>query len=263
EILPEWELNVGLPDEQTHIMEIAYRRAKQLAHARPLMWTASDRSDLRSRIAEVIRLPREEAVSWRKIGDALGDPSTANYELRVGAMTIPVSVKRGDDTATATLIIDESGRAGHTPPCEYCLAAYPTNAVVADIFGMGENRCDHRLSMLLESAGHRLLGIQVAQIHACAQLASELTGAQRVDLAAIGTTASFACLVAAALKRELFASLSVARELTTLTRLIEWGERYENHPSLFCFGLLEVADVPELRALLEGMAYIQRFRYVR
>lgn len=262
EILSELELNVGLPDEQTSILSIALERAKMLARRRTPPRSASEKDALRQRVADVIRLPRNEFRGGKPV--AVG--ATANQVLHVGALAVPVTVRRLSDEPSVTLLIDDAGRAGHLPqdkPSSACLNPYPANIVVADILGVGEGNAHARLQMLVESAGQRLLGIQAAQILACAQHAAEIAGAARVGLAAVGQTASLACLVAAALRPTQFASLNVMLELTTLRHLIDWPARWNDCPSMFCFGLLEVADVPELRALLDDVPYVQAFRHVR
>jgi hypothetical protein len=43
---------------------------------------------------------------------------------------------------------------------------------------------------------------------------------------------------------------------------MDWGMNYEQAPSFFCFGLMEVADVPQIRALMEGVVYRQPGRSV-
>jgi hypothetical protein len=132
----------------------------------------------------------------------------------------------------------------------------PQRAVfAADIFGTGENAVNWQLQMLVESAGARILGIQVAQILACAELAARQTGGVRVHLVAEGRATSLAALLAAALAPRRFQSLTVNNQLPSLALLLEWPEAYENSPALFCFGLLQTADVPDLKALLEDVSY--------
>jgi hypothetical protein len=50
-------------------------------------------------------------------------------------------------------------------------------------------------------------------------------------------------------------SLTSCLPMTTLRHAIQWPLRFEEAPSLFCFGLLKVADIPEIRALMEGVEF--------
>ena len=78
-----------------------------------------------------------------------------------------------------------------------------------------------------------------------------------------GQVTSVAALVAAGLEPQLFASVTVHDNVTSLRLPIESAECFESSPALFCFGLLEVADVPHLVALLEDVPYLQPSRCVR
>ena len=72
---------------------------------------------------------------------------------------------------------------------------------------------------------------------------------------------SAAGLLAAALKPELFHSISMTQYLTTLKGLFDWPENYTGQrQSLFCFGLLEVCDLPDLADLLGDVTFIQTGR---
>ncbi len=263
EILPESLLNVGLPAEQTNLLEIARSRARKLAVRRESPRTAADRQALRERIAQAIRLPQFDVAQLlqHQHKDFVGSEI-----LHIGPFEVPFSWKCESAEAAATLIIDDAGRAGHQPdakPCLTCLVPYPANAFIPDILGFGENRANDRLLMVIETVGQRLLGIQVAQIHACAERARQLTGALRIQLASVGPASSLASLIAAGLRPDLFESLNVMLGLTTISHLSEWGERWERFPSMFCFGLLEVCDVPQLALLLENVRDVQAFRHVK
>jgi hypothetical protein len=111
--------------------------------------------------------------------------------------------------------------------------------------------------MFVESAGDRLLGLQVQQILACAKFAQAQGSVTRIDLKTHGVMSSTAALLAAALEPQLFASLTVQGHINSLALLAEKPIHYNDAPSLFCFGLLEVADIPQLIELLEGVSYHQ------
>jgi dienelactone hydrolase len=122
----------------------------------------------------------------------------------------------------------------------------PDRVLVADIFGTGELKPYWKKHMLLNAAGVRPLGIQVAQILALAAWLRETSGGRPVSLQAGGLAMSVAALVAVALEPPLFGDLLTDSLPDTLGRLIDWPVDYESAPSLFCFGLLERFDVSDL-----------------
>ncbi len=111
--------------------------------------------------------------------------------------------------------------------------------------------------MFVESAGYSLLGIQVEQVLNCARFAREQTRVTKVDMVAHGLMRTTAALLAAALEPELFDNLTVYGNISSLTLLAEKPANYDDAPSLFCFGLLEVTDIPQLVSLLEDVHFHQ------
>jgi len=109
----------------------------------------------------------------------------------------------------------------------------------------------------VESAGYSLLGIQVEQVLNCARFAREQTRVTKVDMVAHGLMRTTAALLAAALEPELFDNLTVYGNISSLTLLAEKPANYDDAPSLFCFGLLEVTDIPQLVSLLEDVHFHQ------
>ena len=254
DLLPESELDVGLPVAQQTMQSIAVQRARRLCRRLSTPATAVARRQLRRAVTRAIRLP-DNAAEPAACVDAR---APGNVVLWSGPWAIPASIETAPATASADLIVCDSGRAGSA----VARASHPAHRIVPDILGTGENRPNERLLMLVEAAGHRLLGEQVAQVLACARWSLAHLQRPRVGLVGEGLVASFVCLVAAALEPRLFGSLTVHGNLTSLALLLESAERYESCQSLFCFGLLEVADVPQLVALLEDVSYRQPARCV-
>jgi hypothetical protein len=111
--------------------------------------------------------------------------------------------------------------------------------------------------LFVESTGYRLLGIQVEQILTCARFAREQTRAAKVDMVAHGVMSTTAALLAVALEPDLFNNLTVYGNISSLVLLAEKPVNYDDAPSLFCFGLLEVTDIPQLVGLLESVRFHQ------
>jgi dienelactone hydrolase len=247
EIYPESELEVGLPDNQQTMLTLALARERRLARRRRTPRTAAERRALRERLAEVIRLPRVAARVRKIAGDRRG---AALHLMRVGPWQVPIAARVWPG-GSAELVIEDWGRAGHADPPP----ARGQSVFIAEITGTGENAVPPRLLQAAEAAGVRALGIQVAQILACAQWARRQAGVRKLQLRGHGAFSAFAALLAAALQPNLFKQLSVTWEIMRLRYLMQWPRTYESALPLFCFGLLEVADVPELLALLEGVEF--------
>jgi hypothetical protein len=152
-----------------------------------------------------------------------------------------------------TLLIGDNGRAD--------FSSYKTdsqaNLMAVDILGCGESRVPINQLMLLETTGLRALGVQVAQILAIAEFASRKTAVSRLDIRTVGTIMPVATLLAAALKPQQFANIDSDIWFSTFRLLLEGTQCYEDIMPLCLFGLLEVADLPEIKLLLEEVTLIQ------
>ena len=241
DILPSHQLDMGLPAEQESFLSLARKRAYALCAGRVQVQTATERAKLRHSIKEVIRLPLYRAVD--RVLCRRGDQH--QHALRMGEWTVPMTAFTPQGDLEVELWLADSGRAHFTVPPDGKRKVY-----AADIFDTGENQYSVARKMMLEGAGHRLLGIQVAQILALADWASRQSVSGRVHVVASGYVISTATLIAAALRPERFSRLSLNNILGSLKSLIDWAEKYEQRQSLFCFGILEVCDLPDLQPLL-------------
>ncbi len=249
EVLPEAALRVELPEDRETFQTLALRRARRLARKRKAPRTAAERQELRQRLREVLRLPEYTAQLPAGFG-------TRGGVVGIGPWRVPVSMSRQRGAEGVELILSDGGRAsGWGPPA----AEAAGRRFMADLLGTGEGACGYQGEMLLEAVGHRALGEQVAQTLA---LARAVGAGTPVRLVSNGTRTGVVALLAAGLEPALFESLSCYANLGSLATLIECAERYETLPSLYCFGLLEVADLPEMAALLEGVIYRQPSRSV-
>jgi hypothetical protein len=206
-------------------------------------------------LVRVLRLPDYATAAATP---APGSTDSQTIVLGCGPWAVPVSLRQSTGAGPLTLILSDAGRAQSGQASQ----ERPGTTVVADILGTGENAANWQLLMLLETAGHRLLGHQVAQALACARFAAAALPSMRIELVGEGQIAAVVALLAAALEPELFGKVTAYGTVASLVHLIEGAERYESYQSLFCFGLLEVADLPQIAALLEGVVYEQPSRAV-
>lgn len=256
EILAEEELRVGLPEEHRGLRPIAVARARRLAAEHSMPRSAAEKRALRKRVARIVKWPRFEARTRSR-------RRTGRYEVRalkVGPFTVPTVSVTAAEPKTVELMVTDWGRRSNLAQ-----RAVPRTVtrVVCDIFGTGENAYNPSTQMVVESAGFRVLGIQAAQILACAEAVLVQTGDKALALVADGPVTSLAALVAAGQRPRLFETLTVYDNLSSLALAIERNLSYGTFLPLFCFGLLEVADVPQLVALLDGIPYRQAGRQVK
>ncbi|NLL83351.1 MAG: hypothetical protein GX230_03815 [Lentisphaerae bacterium] len=249
DIFPETSLTVGLPATQLTIAQLARNRAAKLETIRTPPRTAAERQALRQRLAHVLQLPQYHATARKLCQTA----SASVWQMRVGPWTIPMSLWQAKGADCTTLLIGDNGRAD--------FSSYKTdsqaNLMAVDILGCGESRVPINQLMLLETTGLRALGVQVAQILAIAEFASRKTAVSRLDIRTVGTIMPVATLLAAALKPQQFANIDSDIWFSTFRLLLEGTQCYEDIMPLCLFGLLEVADLPEIKLLLEEVTLIQ------
>jgi hypothetical protein len=130
----------------------------------------------------------------------------------------------------------------------------PAHVLAADVYGTGELAWSWQDHMMVAGAGERPLGIQVAQILALARWARSEYGARKVSLHASGTVIPVAALLAAALEPRLFSELVAESLLSSFKRLMDYPVEFEQAAPLFCFGLFERFDLPDLARMTEGVS---------
>jgi len=252
ELLPESLLNVGLPEAQETLLSLALKRARKLNANRSVLGRTKD--EMRQQLRKVISLP--DYVVRDLVINKTG--SLSQHLLQVGPLTIPAMFYKPRAAATAELWIADGGRAAFS-------SRRPDSAshvCAADISGTGENAAKWELQMLLECAGQRMLGVQTAQILALSRWVRQATGVSRLNLVSVGLRTYIASLVAAALEPQIYNKLTTSSPVASLAELIEIPCRYNDDLPLFCVGLLEVADIRELKALLPHVALVQPDRNV-
>ena len=79
-------------------------------------------------------------------------------------------------------------------------------------------------------------------------------------MVASGRMTKLAAIIAAALEPALFEELSTSGQINPLRLIIEKSVSFRDAPSLFCFGLLEVVNMSQLIALMDGVTFIETGR---
>ena len=212
--------------------------------------TAAEQAALRKRLVAVLRLPRYLPTARRISRDAgAGDTTITQWVLRCGRLPVPVTALTRPGAQRAQLLLPDGGRAYW-----HAWDAAPDAAIfVADLAGAGECRGDWQRWMIAECAGHRLLGLRVAQTLALADFVARQTKVKRIELVPTGVNACIAGALAVALRPQQFAAATLNELPHSFLRLYEWGTTYDAAQFALCFGLLEVADLPQILSLARGV----------
>lgn len=261
------ELTVELPEGNKDFNALAKDLAAKLPNAPAVpddrsgveKWQATLREKLRS----VVKY-KEFAVRPEPNGtETTGDVTVTYRRLRVGAdWTVPaVELSRGTPKRTAVVLADGGRKAAAAKAAALLADGYRVLAL--DPLGVGEAKMvhpegdkreptfggDYLYALLLSTVGDRLLGLQASQVAAVCRWSVEEFKSGPVRLVAVGPRASLAALVAAGLETKAVGSVEVSNPPGSLKEAIERNRSYSESPEVFCFGLLEAADVAQIVAL--------------
>jgi hypothetical protein len=152
---------------------------------------------------------------------------------------------------STVLIVADAGRANVANEVK-ALVAEGNRVVAIDPFYFGESKIatrDYLFALLVAALGERPLGIQASQLAAAARWLHNDRKIGPVRVLAIGPRSSLFALVAGALEPAASSKVDTRGELSSLKEMIEKGYSADKTPELFCFGLLESFDIPQIRAL--------------
>jgi len=251
------ELNVPLPADNLDFNKLALALAKNLprSDSRPLTlatlakWQQTQRGFLGGAVRA-----KHYAVSAELAGrTTTNDLTVTSWRLKMGdAWTVPaVELAKGTPLATG-LLVGDGGRKVMAADVDKLLAE-GKRVVIVDPFYFGESRIaqkDFLFALLVAAVGDRPLGLQASQLTAAARWLANDRKLGPVKVVSVGPRSSVFATVAAALEEKAIGSLELRQPLNSLQELIEKNVGVNQQPELFCFGLLEQFDVPQLRALV-------------
>jgi hypothetical protein len=166
-----------------------------------------------------------------------------------GEWTVP-AVELNPAGATETVLLLADGGRGEAMPHVEKLLAGKKRVLALDPFYLGESKIvqrDYLFALLVATVGDRPLGLQAAQTAAAARW---LAGSGKAPtILAAGPRTSLITLVATALEPSAIAGCELLNCYPTLKAIIEQNGSVTQTPELFCFGLLEQFDIPQLAAL--------------
>jgi hypothetical protein len=150
------------------------------------------------------------------------------------------------------LIVADKGRAEARDLVREALAR-GERVMAADLLFTGEclpaSKSAWKYAQMIATVGRRPLGIQVAQLEALVRQSHEANDTAPIRIVAKGRMAGLATLTFAAIHPGRVTEIELHEMDRSLRSLVEDEISYAEAPSMFCFGLLEVADVPGLSDL--------------
>ena len=251
------ELNVPLPADNLDFNQLATRLAKDLPRGISTALSVVPSSRLqqaqRALLGGVVHAKHYTVTAELAGAETTNDVTATHWRLKMGdAWTLPaVELTQGAPRSTVILVGDV-GRKGLSAEAAQLLAD-GHRVVAVDPFYFGESRIDQKdflFALLVAAVGDRPLGLQASQLTATARWLSTERKLGPVKLISVGPRASVFSTVAAALEEKAIAGLELRNPLGSLKEIIAKNVGVNQQPELFCFGLLEQFDVPQLRALV-------------
>ena len=246
-------LSVRLPEKNEDFHSLALAAMKNLPVKRAGELSETWMQARRQKLGEIVHSTSYKISADQISSEDAGGVHAVYWSIKMGTeWTVPVvELSRGKSTGTTILVADE-GRAALAVRAE-ALLANGQRVLAIDPFYFGESKLEKRaylFALLVAAVGERPIGIQASQIAALARWASE-TG--KVNIVAEGPRSSVIVLTAAALEPEHFRGLELHGALGSLKEVIQERDWIVSQtPELFCFGLLEEFDLPQLIVLAGG-----------
>jgi hypothetical protein len=262
------QLAVPLPENNADFNSLALALSQDLPHLKQAptsgaalrKWQQQQRPKLRA-----IVKAKDYAVSQTTPAsrEDKGGVQVTCWRLRTGgAWTLPaVELSRGQPQGV-TLLIADAGRRSAAKQVERLLAA-GQRVVALDPFYFGEGKPkthDYLWGLTLATIGDRPLGLQASQVAAVARWLHAGYPGETVTLCAVGPRTSTVALVAAGLEEQAIARLDLQDPFPNLKTVLQQNYKYEDMPEMFCFGLLEAFDMPQLKALAAPRPIVETIR---
>lgn len=244
ELKTKEELQVPLPENNLDLHQLALAASQGLPRS-------AGKPD-RKKLGEVIKYKTFKTAASRAGEEARGDIQAVYWKLRLDdAWTVPVvELQRGAATGTV-LVMTDAGRQTAAKDIEALLTSGHRVLVVEPLL-FGENSMAGRTylyALLMAALGDRALGVQAGQIAAVSTWAQDQFHSMP-EVRTWGPRSGFVALVAKAMKPDGIGSLKPDAEILSLQGLIRVSNSTViERPEMFCFGLLEDFDVPQLKVL--------------
>ena len=263
EILDEDSLSIDYPAAQADFLNTAAELMKELPRVRRPAgeeaakgWRRATREALENCVKPDATMPvRTTRIEPPALPDSLRDVTVRAWRVHLGeTWTVPMVTfapstgePRGDTLIVADL------RQPETVERIREVLDREERALVTNILFTGECVSNegrpNQYPMLIATLGHRPLGVQVAQLRSIIARHQDRHPGRPFRIVASGRLASFAVLVTAALQPGLASDLALYGLESSLKEFIEKQVNYNKAAPVFCFGFLDIADIPDLADL--------------
>ena len=249
------ELSVPLPENNGDFNSLARELARDLPRdakvpndGRALeKWRERKRAQLR----EIVRAKHARATAERAERTKHGEVDVSFWRIKVDDQwTVPAVEFAPAKPGGTTIVVVDAGRKKIASEVEALLKANQ-RVIAVDPLYFGESQISTRdflYALLLAAVGDRALGLQASQLTAISRWAHERHSAP-VTVKSVGPRSSLFALVAAALEPKAIMGIEQTGGMTSLKEVIEKNGAVDKTPELFCFGLLEYFDIPQLKAM--------------
>jgi hypothetical protein len=251
EVRTHEELNVPLPEQSADFHTLAADAARALPKQLP-----AKPDDQRELLRKILRYSDLEIGAARFTGPRpAGELIVRQLRLRIGEWELPATVIEGEQVRNHVVLLADSGCSSQRARIEeLAQSGHRVLAIDPVLFGhnLPVSGAKYQNAMLLATIGERPLGIQAAQVMAAAQYFGRVFVAETVSLESHGATTSLVARCAAAIDGgHSISSVTTNGEAQTLHDFLKPGPSYGGTPEVYCFGLLEYFDIPQLIRLAE------------
>lgn len=218
-------LEVEVPKDNLTLNDLALKLAKELPRS----------GATREKVRDVLRLP---SLKVTKIGEG--------FVRLSDKWTVPVRITETEKSTKTALVLNDAGFGADKVTAKR-LASEGYRVVEMDPWYFGGSKTtshDYLFALLLGCVGDRPLGLQVAEVNALANWAKG-----NVHVVAVGPRTSLIALAASAVDEKAIGSVEVIGSRATLKEVLEENRVMQQVPEVFCFGLLELADIKQLVTL--------------
>jgi hypothetical protein len=252
------ELKVELPAKNADFNSLASDLAASLPAEADLpansAGVAKFRSVRRPKLASALRRPTYVVQDAEGIGPEVHNGTKAIFwKFKLGSdWTVPAVDLSREGAKDAVVVVADEGRAAAAERIARLLDDNK-RVLAIDPFFIGESKLRTHadlFGMQVATVGERPLGIQSGQISAVIRWWLEHQKIRQISMIGLGPRASLIALTTAALDEVAISGVEVQDCLGSLKEIIEQNREVNNGPEYFTFGLLEVADIRQIVALI-------------
>lgn len=243
EIKTKEQLSVPLPAENLDFHQLAITAAKNLPRD-PAQAT-------REKLRKIVNAPSYEAVAQKMGEESHAGTQAVFWSISIGKdWTLPLTELTRGEVKGTVLVIADAGRKSAAREIE-ALLAQGRRVLAFDPIFIGEAAMGGRTylhALLAATVGQRPLGIEAAEVNAVARWAATQFKTT-ATIHSIGSRTGLIALVAKALEPRSSGAHHPAQHIEDLHGILLNNWTVQDKPEMFCFGLLEHFNVPQLRQL--------------